>query len=61
LCNCGFVAEHLHLTVKDTLQLNRSDRGLPICGYRVFAGTIRLARSRCQRYIRASFTNPDYS
>jgi hypothetical protein len=50
---CGYVAQHLHLTVKDTLQINRSDRGLPICGYRVFAGTIHLARSRRQRYIRA--------
>ena len=50
---CGFVAQHLHLTVKDTIQINRSDRVLPICGYRVFPGTIRLARSRRQRYIRA--------
>jgi hypothetical protein len=50
---CAFVAEHLHLTVKETRQLNRSERGLPICGYRVFAGTIRLARSRRQRYLRA--------
>lgn len=50
---CDFVAEHLHLTVKETRQINRSERGLPICGYRVFAGTIRLARSRRQRYVRA--------
>ncbi len=48
-----FVAEHLHLTVKDTLQINRSEQGLPICGYRIFAGTVRLARSRRRRYIRA--------
>jgi hypothetical protein len=41
------------LTVKDTVQINRSARGLPICGYRVFAGTIQLARSRRQRYVQS--------
>ena len=35
------------------MQVNQSARGLPICGYRVFAGTIRLARSRRKCYIRA--------
>ena len=48
-----FVGDNLKLMVKDTLQVNRSERGLPMCGYRVFAGTIRLARSRRKRYLRA--------
>jgi hypothetical protein len=49
---CDFATQHLKLTVKETWQVNRSERGLPICGYRIFAGTIRLARSRRQRYLR---------
>lgn len=43
----------LKLTLKDTFQVNQSARGLPICGYRVFPGMIRLARSRRRRYLRA--------
>jgi hypothetical protein len=48
-----FLRLELKLTLKDSVQVNQSARGLPICGYRVFAGTIRLARSRRKRYIRA--------
>ncbi len=48
-----FLRLELKLTVKDTLQINQSARGLPICGYRIFPGTIRLARSRRRRYIQA--------
>ena len=50
---CDFVAERLHLSVKDARQINHSERGLPLCGYRIFAGAVRLARSRRQRYLRA--------
>lgn len=48
-----FLRTELQLTLKETVQVNQSARGLPICGYRVFAGTRRLARSRRRRYIRA--------
>ncbi|WP_179138077.1 RNA-directed DNA polymerase [Candidatus Entotheonella palauensis] len=47
-----FLRLELDLTVKETWQINQSARGLPMCGYRIFPGTIRLARSRRQRYIR---------
>lgn len=48
-----FLHNELKLTLKDIVQVNQSACGLPICGYRVFPGTIRLARSRRQRYLRA--------
>jgi hypothetical protein len=48
-----FLRLELKLTLKDAVQVNQSARGLPICGYRVFAGTLRLARSRRQRYLHA--------
>jgi retron-type reverse transcriptase len=48
-----FLHLELKLTLKDSVQVNQSARGLPICGYRVFPGTLRLARSRRQRYLRA--------
>lgn len=47
-----FLHHTLKLTAKETVQINRSARGLPMCGYRIFAGTIQLARSRRQRYVR---------
>jgi hypothetical protein len=47
-----FLRLELDLTVKETWQINQSARGLPICGYRIFPGTIRLARSRRRRYVR---------
>lgn len=49
----AFLQQELKLTAKDTVQINRSARGLPMCGYRIFAGTIQLARSRRKRYVRA--------
>ena len=48
-----FLRLELNLSLKDAVQVNQSARGLPICGYRVFAGTIQLARSRRTRYLRA--------
>ncbi|MGE0681673.1 MAG: reverse transcriptase domain-containing protein [Candidatus Binatia bacterium] len=48
-----FLCRELKLTAKDTVQVNQSARGLPMCGYRIFAGTIQLARSRRRRYVRA--------
>ena len=48
-----FLQSELKLTAKEAMQIDHSTRGLPICGYRVFAGTIRLARSRRTRYLRA--------
>jgi hypothetical protein len=46
----AFLRHELQLTAKETVQINQSSRGLPLCGYRIFAGTIRLARSRRKRY-----------
>jgi hypothetical protein len=48
-----FLQDELKLIAKDTLQVNQSVRGLTMCGYRIFAGVIRLARSRRKRYVRA--------
>jgi len=45
-----YVPPELDLVVKPKVQINRSVRGLPICGYRVLAGTIRLSRRRRRRY-----------
>lgn len=45
-----FVADELALDVKLPGQINRSDHGITFCGYRVFAGTIRLAASRRRRF-----------
>ena len=46
----AFVADYLHLIVKDSVQINRSVRGVTVCGYRVYPGTIRLGPSRRRRY-----------
>jgi RNA-directed DNA polymerase len=46
----AFTADVLRLTVKDGVQVNRSSRGVTVCGYRVYPGTIRLAPSRRRRY-----------
>lgn len=47
-----FVSTELHLRVKDAVLLNRSERGLPFLGYRVFPDCIRLTRASKRRYRR---------
>ncbi len=45
-----FLDGRLSLQIRPPIQINRSDRGIPICGYRVFPGTIRLSRRRRRLY-----------
>jgi RNA-directed DNA polymerase len=49
----AFLQGELHLAVNDPVPIQRSARGVTLCGYRVYPGTIRLARSRRQRFARA--------
>jgi hypothetical protein len=49
----AFLSERLLLTAKEPSQLNRSARGVTICGYRVRPGTIRLSQRRRRRYLEA--------
>lgn len=48
------IGEYLHsqlkLTLKANVQLNRSQRGLPFLGYRVFLGQVRLAPQARRRF-----------
>jgi RNA-directed DNA polymerase len=46
-----FLEEKLELTLKDNVQLNRSARGIPFIGYRVFPAYIRLAPQSRKRFI----------
>jgi hypothetical protein len=48
-----FLAARLLLTAKEPVEINRSERGVTICGYRVRPGTIRLSQRRRKRYIEA--------
>ncbi|HEX4612906.1 MAG TPA: reverse transcriptase/maturase family protein [Urbifossiella sp.] len=45
-----FLGERLALTLKDPPQVNRSDHGVTVCGYRVHAGALLLAKSRRKRF-----------
>lgn len=45
-----FLPRTLALTAKATVQINRSARGITVCGYRVLPGSIRLGRRRKRRY-----------
>ena len=42
----GFVRDRLNLEIRDDVLLNRSDRGLPFLGYRVFPKRILLAEAK---------------
>jgi len=44
-----FLAARLKLTLKDNVQLNRSARGIPFLGYRVYPGRLRLAPAARRR------------
>lgn len=46
-----FLKEELALTLKENIQLNRCDRGIPFLGYRVFPGRIRLSPKSRKRFI----------
>jgi RNA-directed DNA polymerase len=45
-----YLQQKLRLTVKLPIQINRSERGVSMCGYRVLPDTVRLSRRRRQRY-----------
>jgi len=45
-----FLEERLSLQIRPPMEINRSDRGILICGYRVFPGVIRLSRRRRRLY-----------
>ena len=47
-----FLTDELGLACRDDIEINRSQRGVTICGYRVFPGTVRMASRRRQRYVR---------
>lgn len=48
----SFVRDTRMLEIKDAVQINRSDRGVPFCGYRIFPCYTRLSRRRMRRYAR---------
>ena len=45
-------AEARRLAVKETARINRSDRGVTFCGYRILPGARRLGRRRRRQYQR---------
>jgi hypothetical protein len=49
----AFLARQLLLTAKEPVAMNRSDRGVTVCGFRVRPGTIRLSQCRRRRYLDA--------
>ncbi len=49
----GFLAQRLLLTAREPSELNRSERGVTICGFRVRPGSIRLSQRQRRGYIRA--------
>ena len=49
----SFLAQRLLLTAKEPIAMNRSERGVTICGFRVRPGTIRLSQRRRRGYLDA--------
>lgn len=47
---CAYVTTQRLLTVKPSIQINRSDHGVSFCGYRITPGHLRLSRRRQRRY-----------
>ena len=45
-----FTADRLRLRVKESAQIQRSDRGVNVCGFRVLPSRIRLTKRRKRRY-----------
>lgn len=48
-----FLKQTLHLRCRPPTQINRSVKGVTVCGYRVFPGTVHLARTRRERFVYA--------
>lgn len=49
----AFLAVRLRLTMKPLWQVQRSDRGLTLCGFRIFPHRLRLTARRRRRYTQA--------
>ena len=49
---CGFLAVELQLDLKDNVQLNRSARGVPFLGFRVFPRRLTLGPHARRRFAR---------
>lgn len=47
-----FAETSLRLSLREPGEINRSNHGVTLCGYRIYAGTIRLAASRRRRFRR---------
>jgi hypothetical protein len=47
---CDYASRERLLTVKPTMQINRSDQGVSFCGYRVTPGQLKLSPRRRWRY-----------
>lgn len=45
-----FLATRLSLTIRSPTIVNRSERGVTCCGFRIFPGIIKLTRRRKERY-----------
>lgn len=45
--------ERLRLEIKPSWQLQRSSRGLSLCGFRIYPGRVRLSARRRRRYVQA--------
>lgn len=45
-----FLLQRLSLQIRPPIELNHTKRGIPICGFRVFPGTILLSRRRRKLY-----------
>ena len=45
-----FIHNTVHLELKESIQINRSVRGVTFCGFRVLPGTIRLTRRKKKLY-----------
>src|SRR5262249_13964528 len=45
----AFLAQQLLLTAREPVAMNRSERGVTVCGFRVRPGTIRLSQRRRRR------------
>ncbi len=47
---CDYASRERLLTVKATMQMNRSDQGVSFCGSRITPGQLKLSRRRRRRY-----------
>ena len=51
-CLCDYLREKLKLELKDNIQLNRCEKGIPFLGYRVFPCFIKLSPRSKRRFVK---------